>query len=396
MAEGFLDSNPETPEKVVIPFRPDWLNRYIGIDISREDMEEYLTNLGFTVTGDSVKVPSHRRDVRYEVDIAEEVARIFGYDNIPTTPLRGVAEALVTPEQHFRRRIARALIAQGYSEIQTYSFIGPKDYDKIALPEDSLMRDSIVIRNPLGEDTSVMRTNAAPSMLKVLSYNYNNRNLDASLYEIATEYHKVEGELLPNEAKQIMLGAYGEGKDFYTLKGGVEVLLQQLGAPRAEYKAVTDNPTFHPGRLAALYLEGQLCGHLGEVHPDVVANYDMEGRVYLARLDYQTLYTLCDPEPNYTPLPRYPASTRDLALVCEDTLPVGDIERVIREAIGQVLEELKLFDVYRGKQVAEGKKSVAYALTLRAPDRTLTDKESDKAIATALAALKEINVTLRE
>ena len=378
-----------------IPFDVDWINRFLGIDITRKEMTDYLRPLEIAVAGDECIVPSYRADLEQKADIAEEVARMYGYNKIPTTALRGSAEAVVTPEQDFERRINSAMIAMGYDEIVTYSFMSPKMYDKICLPAESPMRKSVVITNPLGEDTSIMRTTGLPSMLDTLARNYNNRNPEAWLYEISSEYLPREGEELPEEKAVLMIGCYGGDADFFTLKGTVESLLSRLNLPRADYTAVSTHPSYHPGRFAVLTVGDVEIGSVGEVHPKVLENFGIDCRAWVARLDIARLFAVRLPEATYHPLPRFPASTRDLAVICEDSLPVAVIEKTISGAVGGILEQIRLFDVYRGAPIPAGKKSVAYSLVLRAADRTLTVEECDKAIERALNALSEYGITLR-
>ena len=378
-----------------IPFDADWINRFLGIDITRKEMTDYLRPLEIAVAGDECIVPSYRADLEQKADIAEEVARMYGYNKIPTTALRGSAEAVVTPEQDFERRINSAMIAMGYDEIVTYSFMSPKMYDKICLPAESPMRKSVVITNPLGEDTSIMRTTGLPSMLDTLARNYNNRNPEAWLYEISSEYLPREGEELPEEKAVLMIGCYGGDADFFTLKGTVESLLSRLNLPRADYTAVSTHPSYHPGRFAVLTVGDVEIGSVGEVHPKVLENFGIDCRAWVARLDIARLFAVRLPEATYHPLPRFPASTRDLAVICEDSLPVAVIEKTISGAVGGILEQIRLFDVYRGAPISAGKKSVAYSLVLRAADRTLTVEECDKAIERALNALSQYGITLR-
>ena len=378
-----------------VPFDADWMNRFLGISLTREEMVESLRPLEIAVVGNECIVPSYRADLEQKADIAEEVARMYGYDKIPTTALRGSAEAIVTPEQDFERRINNAMIAMGYDEIVTYSFMSPKMYDKICLPADHPMRKSVVITNPLGEDTSIMRTTGLPSMLDTLARNYNNRNPEAWLYEISSEYLPREGEDLPEEKAVLMVGCYGGEADFFTLKGTVESLLSRLNLPRADYTAVSTHPSYHPGRFAVLTVGDVEIGSVGEVHPTVLENFGIGCRAWIARLDIALLFAVRLPEATYHALPRYPASTRDLAVICDESLPVAAIEKTITGAVGNILEQIKLFDVYRGAPVPAGKKSVAYSLVLRAADRTLTVEECDKAIEKALKALSQYGITLR-
>ena len=359
-------------------------------------MVEYLHRIEVEVKDGMVIVPSFRADLEQNADIAEEVARFYGYNKIPTTELRGRAVGIITEEQAFQRTIDRSLIGMGYDEIITYSFMSPKMYDKIRLPKASPLRNSVTIMNPLGEDTSIMRTNALPSMLETLSRNYNNRNPEAYLYEQAFEYLPIEGEELPEEKPVVMIGCYGPDADFYGLKGTVEALFANLNLPRAEYTAVTTNPSYHPGRFAEISVNGTVVGSIGEVHPAVLENFELGARAYVARLETGLLLKNRLPEARFKPLPRFPASTRDLAVLCDESLPVAALEKEIREAVGEILERLDLFDVYRGEQVPEGKKSVAYSMVLRAADRTLTVEECDKAMERVLTALEKHGVSIRK
>ena len=388
-----IDNADHTPRRV--PFDADWMNRFLGIELTAGEMIELLRPLDITVENGLCTVPSYRADLEQKADIAEEVARMYGYDKIPTTALRGTAQAVVTPQQDFERRINTAMIAMGYDEIVTYSFMSPKMYDKIGLPAESPLRRSVTITNPLGEDTSIMRTTGLPSMLDTLARNYNNRNPQSYLYEISSEYLPREGEDLPEEKAVLMIGCYGEEADFFTLKGTVESLLARLNLPRADYTAVSTHPSYHPGRFAVITAGKAELGSVGEIHPAVLENFGLGCRAWVARLDIAALFAARLPEGRYHALPRFPASTRDLAVICDDALPVAVIEKEIRTAVGGILEQIRLFDVYRGVPVPAGKKSVAYSLVLRAPDRTLTVEECDKAVEKALKSLAGHGVSLR-
>ena len=396
VVDGAIDVYPTPRLPREIPFEPEWTNRFLGIQLTEAEMVSMLERLDIPVRDGKVIAPTYRPDLESTADIAEEVARMYGYDKIPTTALTGLAEGTVTPRQKFDREIDRTLLGLGMSEIATYTFISPKLYDKILMPAESPLRNSVKILNPLGEDTSIMRTTALPSMLQALSTNYNNRNPEAALYEVAVEFLPTLPDQLPQEKPSIVLGAYGGGWDFYALKGRVEVLLRQLGVSGCEYVPCRDNPSYHPGRCAALVAEGRTVGMLGEVHPTVCANFGLGTKVYAAQLDADLLYQLHSTDKKYVPLPKFPASTRDLAVICDEELPVAAIEKVIRAHVGKILEKIQLFDVYRGAQVPEGKKSVAYSLVLRAADRTLTVEECDKAMNAALAGLAEIGAEIRK
>ncbi len=396
VVEGILDVAGEMDLPMKIPMDYNWINNFLGTDISRETMVDILERLDFTVEENVITVPSYRGDCEGKADIAEEIARIYGYDKIPSTALQGLSLATLSPQQKLERLITQTLLGQGLSEITTYSFISPRYYDNIALPEKSPLRHSVVIQNPLGEDTSVMRTTAIPSMMEILSRNYNNRIPQAKLFELATIYLPEEGEKLPEEKKQVMLGMYGDkNTNFFTLKGAVEVLLSRCGICEWEVVRESENATFHPGRCAKLIINDQEAGILGEIHPLVCEGYGIGAPVYLAALDLNTLQKMSSPDREYHSLPKYPASTRDLALVCDEDMPVAELQRVIKQAVGTILEKLDLFDVYRGKQVGEKKKSVAFSLTLRSAEGTLTDDECDQAVASALNDLEQKGVQLR-
>lgn len=395
VVDGVIDVDHSPAEPTRIPFDPGWINRFLGIEVPREEMERILLSLEFKLEGNEVIVPSFRADVEHKADIAEEIARFYGYDKIPTTVIRGAAKASLTPEQKFEREIHRTLQAAGCYEVVTYSFISPKFYDQIGLPENSPLRQSVKISNPLGEDTSVMRTTTLPSMLEVLSHNYAHKNAVFYGYEIGNEYIPREGQELPDENPQVTVGLYGGGSDFYTLKGMVELLLERLHVRGWDIRPVKNHPTFHPGRCAELLKDGRQIGLLGEVHPSVLENYSIGAKAYLAKLDVQALFAGADFQIEYKATPRYPASTRDLSLLCDEELPIIEIEKVIRASAGNCLEDVKLFDVYKGEQVAESQKSVSYSLVMRSPNGTMTDGEADAAVKRVLKALEKINVFLR-
>ncbi len=392
---GMIDSNPAGRAAATLPFTPDWINRFLGIELSEKEMIEILQSIGFSVSEGRITVPTWRADIECGADVAEEIARFYGYNRIPTTSLRGSAQGSLTSEQKFTRRIHQTLLAQGLSEIITYTFISPKNYDKIELPQQSELRRSLVIQNPLGEDTSIMRTTALPSLLDIVARNYNNRNEAALLYEIGTEYTPTREGELPLEHQQITLGGYREGYDFFQLKGVIVTLLEKLNVVGYEFIQKTDHPTFHPGRCAELTVNGESCGIFGEIHPKVAENYGVGTRIYAASIRVEVLYRNHQPLKDYRPLPRFPASMRDLALICEENMPAAELEKAIRSSVGPVLERLRLFDVYQGAQIPSGKKSIAYSLSLRAGDHTLTDEEADAAVKRALKALDKIGVSLR-
>ena len=395
--DGVIDVLNYVPDPVTVAFEPEKINRHLGTNLSREDMVMYLQRLGFTVDGDQLHVPSWRTDIHYMADVAEEVARMYGYDNIPVTTFKGAAaKGGYTPEQKCKNQAGQICRSMGYSEILTYSFGSPSMFDLIRLPEDSPLRKPIKILNPLGEDTSVMRTTSLPCMLETLARNNAHRNKAAKLYELAKIYLPVEGEELPKEDVILTLGSYGENEDFFSLKGEVEALLRCLNVKPHTVVAQKENPSYHPGRCADLYVEGQYVGVFGQVHPLAAANYGISSEIYCAELNFTALMTLLAPEALYRPLPKFPSVERDLALVCDETLTAAQVEAVIASAGGTLLRSVKLFDLYRGKGIPEGKKSLAFALELRADDRTLTDADSDGVVKNILTALNEkLGVILR-
>lgn len=394
-----LDYNEKQRNR--IPFDPDWINKFLGTDISREEMCDTMKMLEIEVDGDTCISPSFRIDLERPADLAEEVARIYGYNNIPSTVIKGVANASLTPKQKFRRTLENATVAVGCYGILTYSFISPKYFDKIALPADSSLRKTVVISNPLGEDTSVMRTTTLPSMLETLSLNYKNRNAAVALYEIGKEYLPTAPDKLPEEPDRLTIGMYGDDADFFTLKGMVETILETAGLHDCTYKACgTDAPfdeicALHPGRSAVIYAGETPIGYLGEVHPTVQKNYEIGTRTYVAKLLIDEMQPLAQTEITYQPLPKFPAITRDLSLVCADEVPVGDLQAAMKNAVGNILEQITLFDVYKGEQIAAGMKSVSFSIRMRSHEGTLTDEQADAAMKRVLKALKEHGATLR-
>ena len=394
VVNGVVDCDCTSDDVTTVPFKPDWTNEFIGIHVSPEEQIRILESLEFEVKDGLVYVPSFRADVLHPADVAEEVARFYGFENIESRPFTSTTAGKLSPTQKLVNLAEESLLASGLSEIQTYSFISPKYFDKICLPADSPLRRVVTILNPLGEDTSVMRTITVPSMLETLARNYNNRCPGAYLFEMATVYIPVDGRELPDELPKIALGMYGDC-DFFTLKGAVEALLAKAGIRDADVEPVHDCPFLHPGRAAKLIVDGAELGFLGEVHPDVLENYGIGTRAYVAELDFGTFEQASNLVRVYRHLPRFPASTRDLAFVCARDIPVLRIEREIAAAVGQILESILLFDVYEGSQIAEGMKSVAFNLTLRSPERTLTDDEADAAVKRAIAALEKLGIRLR-
>ena len=396
VVDGIIDVYPGKKELRTVGFDSAKINAFLGTDVPEDYMRRVLSRLGFELDGGSVVIPSWRDDVLGTADLAEEVIRMYGYNTIQSTPICArTTEGKRTPKQNFELTLERALIGMGLSEIQTFSFISPKYYDKINRPESDPLRRSVVIRNPLGEDTSVMRTTALPSMLEVLARNNNFNNENLRLYEMATVYlPKDDPAELPDEPVSLTLGMYG-GCDFYTIKGICESLFGLVGA-NVKFAARSDDPTFHPGRCAAMMADGELIGVVGQIHPSVADNYGFTVPVYAAEIRVPVLMAHKKGETEYRPLPKYPAVTRDLSFVCDEALEVGTIEDTIRNAGGRLVEDIKLFDIYRGIQVGAGRKSVSMRVTLRSSDHTLTQEESEKDTAKIIAALdRELGIKLR-
>lgn len=395
VVSGIIDCDKSSKLKRTLPFLPEWVNSFIGIDVSADDQKAILERIDVKVEGDTIIVPSFRNDLEHLADISEEIARFYGYQNIPNRPLGGVANAALTESQKLEKVVSSTMLACGFTEIATFSFISPKAYDKIRLPENSPKRNSVVISNPLGEDTSVMRTTVIPSMLDVLSRNYNNRNACAALFELSNEYIWKGPDELPDENEKLTLGMYGDDYDFFTLKGAVEELFDVVGIKNYDVEPLTDDPTFHPGRTAVIKLGDEVIAVVGEVHPAVLKNYDIGVKAYVAQVDFASLLKYGDNKRSYKALPKFPASSRDLAFVCDADVPVMKIEKLIAKAVGKILEDIALFDVYVGSQIPEGMKSVAFSVRMRASDRTLTDAEADSAVKKAVDELDKVGIKLR-
>ena len=389
VVEGVMDVIAKDSNPVTVKLEPEKVNGLLGTDVSREEMVRILEALDFKVEGDTIHVPSWRSDVEHYSDIAEEVARFYGYNNIPDTLSNGLtARRGLTDIQQTENLLGSVCRAAGYDEIITYSFISPTYYDKIDLPKDSPLRDSLKILNPLGEDTSIMRTTTLPSMLEILTRNYNFRNKSAKLYELGRVYFK-RADGLADEPKVLTLGAYGDGMDFFALKGAVEAVLKQLRIENVRFLADSENPSYHPGRCAKVFSGDRLLGVLGQIHPHVAGNYGVDAELYAAELRFDALYESKGSQPLYQPLPKFPAVTRDIAVVCDASVTVGELEDAIRKGAKGLLKDAALFDIYTGTGIAPGKKSVAFNLTLRADDRSLTAEEADADVKSILTALEQ-------
>ncbi|MCI1964560.1 MAG: phenylalanine--tRNA ligase subunit beta [Oscillospiraceae bacterium] len=395
VTDDILEDRHFSEERRRILLEPDWINRFLGISLSKDEMKQILSPLDCEFDGDDILVPSFRPDLVHKADIAEEIARYYGYDKITSTTLSGGAQGKYTVRQKFEQLIGNTMLALGASEITTYSFISPKYYDKILMPKDSPLRHSVAISNPLGEDTGIMRTTALPSMMEVLSRNFNNRNDSACLYELATEYLPTSADKLPEEKLKLVCGMYGNDADFFTAKGMVEDLLEKLNVTGWDITASSEEFSYHPGRCAVLSIDGKPFGVIGEMHPKATENYGMDCRVLSFTLDVDTLFAHTKIEKTYRPLPKFPAVERDLALICEDKIPVIALEHAIRAGAGALLEKIRLFDVYRGEQIEKGKKSVAFRVVLRSCDNTLTEEQINAAMKKAVKQLEKIGASLR-
>jgi len=404
VVDGVIDILNYVPQQRTITMDPARVNALLGTDLDPVYMYQILERVDIVTENHDfpngpaeVIIPSWRGDVEGIADLAEEVARFYGYNNIPNTLQRGeTTQGGYTPSQQLERRLGELCRACGYSEIITYSFISPTYYDKIGWAKDEPLRQSFKILNPLGEDTSIMRTTILPSMLEILSRNYNYRNKDARLYEIGKIYLPGGEDGLAKEPKYLSMGAYGENFDFFTLKGAVEAILKDIRAENVTFVPCTDDPSYHPGRCAGVYAGEQRIGVLGQIHPRIAKNYDVDAPLYCAELSFDALEAAKGPAPLYSPLPKYPAVTRDIAVVCRQEITVGALKACITKAGDKLLRDVSLFDIYQGKGIAEGCKSVAFNLTLRADDRNIVAAEADEEIKTILAALEsELGAVLR-
>ena len=440
VVDGVIDILNNVPQPWTVTMDPERVNALLGTDIDPVDMYCLLERVNiltkekdFPNGPAEVVIPSWRGDVKRMADLAEEVARFYGYNNIPSTLMRGqTTQGGWSPAQKLENRLGGLCRTCGYSEIITYSFISPAAYDKILWGQDNFHRKSFKILNPLGEDTSIMRTTTLPSMLEVLARNYNNRSKAAWLYELGRIYtpkapgpvptldvsedklaelglsglgkaladavSKLDGgnDGLAMEAQILTLGAYGNGMDFFTMKGAVEALLKGIRAQDVHFEACAEDVSYHPGRCAYVYSGSNIVGVFGQIHPQAAKNFGVDAELYCAELSFDELLLACGPDPEYAPLPKFPAVTRDIAVVCDEAVTVGALEAAIRRGAKGLLKDAALFDIYRGKNIGEGKKSVAFNLTLRADDRSLTGEEADEDVKSILEALeKDCGAVLR-
>ena len=396
---GCVDVYPTKKEEVTVPFEPEKINGLLGTNLSSEEMLSYLTKieLSYDEKTGLLHIPNFRQDLNCMADIAEEVARFFGYDNIPTTLPRGEATAGKISFKGRVEEVTRQIAEQnGFNGGMTYSFESPKVFDKLLLPEDAKERQAIVISNPLGEDFSIMRTISLNGMLTSLATNYNRRNKVAKLYEMGNIYLPKSLPLteLPEERMQFTFGMYGAG-DFFDLKGVIEELFEKLGLEGQSEYAKGSYSFLHPGRTADIFLQGEKVGYMGQVHPEVCDNYDFSTEAYVAVIDMPVLVEKATFERKYEGIAKFPAMTRDLSMVMSKEIPVGEVEKVIKKRGGKILESFQLFDVYEGSQIQEGCKSVAYSMTFRRKDRTLEDAEVNTVVEKILDELKKMGIELR-
>ncbi len=400
VVDGIIDVYPGKKEKRTVKFEPDRINAFLGTDIPRSKMEEILSSLGFGIEagGDFVTVPSWRGDVSCMNDLAEEIIRIYGYNEVTTTlPLVRIKQGGRTQRQQFELSLHELMCGMGLWETETFSFIGPRYLDMIHVPEEDIRRNCVVISNPLGKDTSIMRTTALPSMLDVLSHNQNYKNASAAMYELATIYIPTGVDTLPEEKKVLVVGMYGGGVDFYHLKGICERIILSAGISGYKTVAIRDNPSYHPGRCGEIRLtDGTVLCVLGQVHPEVAEEFELSGEIYAAEIDVEAIFERRAGVREFRPLPKYPAVWRDFSFVCDEEIEAGSVVDVCCEAGGELVESAYIVDVYRGEQVGEGKKSVSVRVHLRASDRTLTDAEADAIAAKMLDEIgRRLGASLR-
>ena len=398
---GMIDVYPVKREEKRVAFNPEKINQLLGTSISKEEMLGYFTalELGYDEEKEELVIPTFRQDLEHMADIAEEVARFFGYDNIPTTLPTGEATA---GKLSFKLRVEEVAknIAEfcGFSQAMTYSFESPKVFDKLLVPQDSKLREVVTIMNPLGEDYSIMRTTSLNGMLTSLATNFNRRNKNVRLYEIGNIYlpKALPVTELPEERTQFTLGMYGEG-DFFTMKGVVEEFFEKAGLhKKISYDPNAEKSFLHPGRQANIMYRGNVVGYMGEVHPQVAENYSINERVYIAVIDMPYIVEYASFDRKYTGIAKFPAVTRDISMVMKKEILVGQVEEIIEKKGGKLLESYQLFDIYEGEQILAGHKSVAYSITFRANDRTLEDKDVNEAMDKILNALQGLGIELRK
>ncbi len=378
-----------------IPLEVDWINNFLNTKLTEAEMKDILLKIGCEFENKNILIPSFRPDLEHKADIAEEIARFYGYNNIVSTSIKGASQGKYSKRQKFDKVLSETLIALGLNEIMTYSFVSPKVYDKILMPEGSALRHSVKISNPLGEDTSIMRTTAIPSMLEALSRNYNNKNEDVSLFEIAKEYIPTEKGKLPEEKNVLVAGLYGKDKDFFTAKGILEDLFYTLSINSYDVESENNYFCFHPGRCAKFLKGNDFLGVVGEIHPKAAENYDFDTRVYIIYVDCDVLYKNYKTEKSFKPLPKFPSVSRDISVICDENLPVLKLQKIIEKCCSKFLEKVTLFDVYKGEQIQKGKKSVAFNIVLRSNEATLKEEQVSVLIDKTIKELNKNGAELR-
>ncbi|MDD6095337.1 MAG: phenylalanine--tRNA ligase subunit beta, partial [Clostridia bacterium] len=400
VVDGIIDVYPCKKSATVIPLEVDRINKFLGVHLSEQYMIDTLKSLEFGYEDGKVIVPSFRADVECMNDLAEEVIRIYGYNKIESTGfVAPMTQGGRNAKQQFTCDVTDALCGMGIDEINTFSFISPKYYDKIRMAENDPRRVSVKISNPLGEDTSVMRTTALPSILEALSYNFSQKNENVHLFEIATVYLPTTPDKLPTETARISMAFYDTSakgaEPFYEMKGYVEAIMRLAGIP-VKFVSETSDKAYHPGRCAKVMLGDTCLGIFGELHPQCAENYGFGCTVCAAELDFDAILENKKTVYEYSSLPKFPAVERDFSFVCDEALQAGDVEEIMVQAGGKTVESVKLFDVYRGPQIGEGKKSLSFAVMLRAADRTMTDEEADKVVNKIMKRLGDaFGITLR-
>ncbi len=390
VVKGLVDICGEVPEKEKIELRVDKINAFLGTHISRNEMIDIFTPLEIKVEGDMVTAPSFRPDIQCEADLAEEIARFYGYNNIRATMLagEGSTQGKRSYKQRLRDIVEGVCLSSGMYEIYTYSFTSPSVFDRLGLDADDPLRKTVSIRNPLGEDYSIMRTTTLPEMMKVIARNSNRSVEKGSFYEMSFTYHPVDGSDLPDEKTVLTLGMYNSG-GFFNLKGVVEEITDTLGIKGIEYTPVSDNPVFHPGRCAMLKKDNSVLGIIGQVNPITCGEFEVPEETMLGTLDMNILYEISDFDRKYKELPKYPAVTRDIAILVDDEVTAGSIIKVIKANAGAYLEKVEFFDIYKGAQTGAGKKSMAFSMVYRSPEKTLTEEEVSTSFENVVKTLAE-------
>ena len=381
-------------KKEEVELNPSFINNFLGTNIEEKEMEKILNSLGFLVENKKVLVPPFRIDIKNKADIAEEIARIYGYDKIKPQEVTATSEKIgLTKEQKLENLVKQTASSLGLFEIYTFSFISPKLYEKMEILNEDILENSIKILNPFGEDTSLMRQFLEPSMLKTLSYNFRNKNEEAYLFEIGKTYKKENEEI--KEEKNISIGLYGKDCDFYTLKGIIESILNSAGIQDLTFEKAEEK-IFNPYACCKILINKKVLGYFGEVKPTICENFKIYKKTYIANLNWKVLYENANKNIKYKPISKFPALTRDLSFVCNDSISCGEIETEIKKNIGNILEKIEVFDIYKGDKIEKNKKSISFKIIMRNQEKTLKDKDVDKKIEKTLKNLEKIDVVLRQ